>query len=335
MKSVMKFISKKDLRSWLGRIIQNRNLVAPTRVEDLILFKKTNHPEDVILDFVNTALSPKEWFFPATETLFSVRKKDGQVELIPTEIERETVIFGIRPCDARGIALLDIPYLKEPADALYLQHRKKSTLVGLSCLTACPECFCTSMGSSPNDTSNLDIMLTEVKDGYIVQVITEKGKALLPGDLLTATGLNLPLAPSLPSVPSEGIAAKMRKNFDSKYWSLVADRCIHCNICSYVCPTCYCFDVRDYNDKGRINRVRSWESCQSASFTKIAGGHNPRPSKGARMRQRFCHKLFYFPEEFGPLHCVGCGRCVKSCPVNIDIREIMQNVQELGVSNDA
>ncbi|MFC1926046.1 4Fe-4S dicluster domain-containing protein, partial [Chloroflexota bacterium] len=118
------------------------------------------------------------------------------------------------------------------------------------------------------------------------------------------------------------------------YWDRLADRCVHCNVCSYVCPTCYCFDVRDYEAKGKIDRVRSWESCQSSGFTKIAGGHDPRPTKGTRLRQRFNHKLFYFPEEFGTSHCVGCGRCVRSCPVNIDIREIIRNIQELGVKSD-
>lgn len=328
------FISKKDLLSWLGQLIEDHDLVAPTRVDELTLFKKVGQVEDIAFDFQNTTLSPKEFFLPASETLFSVVRKDGHVELIPAMVEKETVVFGIRPCDAKGIAVLNLPYLKEPADGMYRQHRDKTTLVGLSCSTACPECFCTSMGSSPDDTSNVDIMLTEVEDGYIVQVITEKGKALLPDKMLTTTEVSPPPAPSPSTVPSEGITKKMRQAFDDPYWSRLADRCIHCNMCSYVCPTCYCFDVRDYTDKGKIERVRSWESCQSSGFTRIAGGHDPRPTKGVRMRQRFCHKLFYFPEEFGPLHCVGCGRCVRSCPVNIDIREIMKDVQELGVKSN-
>jgi len=329
------FISQKDLLSWLDKLRENRNLVAPARVEDLILFKRVGRVEDVVFDFGNTDLSPKEFFFPATETLFTVERNDGRVELIPAEVERETVIFGLRPCDAKGIATLDLPYLKEPADALYRQHRDKTTLVGLSCLTACPECFCTSMGSGPDDASSLDIMLTAVEDGYVVQVVTEKGKVLLPEELLTTKDVSPPPAPSLSTVPSEGISDRMRQVFDHPYWSRLADRCIHCNMCSYVCPTCYCFDVRDYSSQGTIERVRSWESCQSPGFTKIAGGHDPRANKGFRLRQRFSHKLLYFPEEFGAMHCVGCGRCVRTCPVNIDIREIIQDVQKLGVKSDA
>ncbi len=329
------FISKKDLLSWLGEISRNRDLVAPTRVEDLILYRKISRVEEIVFDFNNTSLSPKEFFLPPSETMFSIEKIDGQVKLISSEIERQMVIFGIRPCDAKGIAVLDLPYLEEPRDALYGQHRRKTTLVGLSCLKSCSECFCSSMGTGPDDASNLDIMLTEVDDGFVVQVVTEKGHNILPGGLLIEKDVTPPLAPSVLKVPCEGITEKMRQTFNSHYWSRLADRCLHCNICSYVCPTCYCFDARDYTNKKRIDRVRSWESCQSPGFTKIAGGYDPRANKGFRLRQRFGHKLIYFPEHFGVFNCSGCGRCVRACPVNIDIREIIQDIQKLGAEINA
>src|SRR4030042_5966333 len=123
------FISNNALLSWLGRLIEGHDLVAPTRVEDLTLFKKVDQVKDIVFDFDNTTLSPKEFFFPASETLFSVVRKDGQMELIPAEVEREMVVFGMRPCDAKGIAMLDLPYLEDPADALYRQQRDKTTLI--------------------------------------------------------------------------------------------------------------------------------------------------------------------------------------------------------------
>lgn len=323
------FLSKKDLLSWLSNLSESTKLVAPAKVEDVILFKKVSKVEDIVFDLGNTSLSVKEFFFPPSESIFSVERKDGQLKLVSEEVEQEVVIFGIRPCDAKGIAILDLPYLEEPKDVLYSQHRDKATLVGISCLSACPECFCTSMGSGPDDPSNLDIMLTEVDEGYIVQILTKKGQALLPDTLLIEKDVTSPLPPSVSAVPSKGITEKMRQAFNDSYWSRLADRCVHCNICAYVCPTCYCFDARDYTDKGKVNRLRSWESCQSPGFTKIAGGHDHRPDKGSRLRQRFGHKLIYSPEHFGILKCSGCGRCVRACPVNIDIREIIQDIQKL------
>ncbi len=326
-------ISKKNLLSWLTRLVEKYTLIAPTNVDGMLLFQKVSQVEEVVLEFSNTLLSPKEFFFPSTETLFTVSRGDGQIELIPSEVEREAVIFGLRPCDARGIALMDKPFLAIPADTLYQQHRIKTILIGLSCSQAGPECFCTSLGSAPNDSSYLDILLTEIEGGYVVKAVTEKGKALLPTDLIEESDVLPPPPPPVAPVPTEGIAETMQRVFNDPYWSRLADRCLHCNLCAYVCPTCYCFDIRDYAEGGRIERVRTWESCQSPGFTRIAGGYDPRSTKGAKLRQRFYHKLLYFPEHFGEIGCVGCGRCVKSCPVNIDIREIITEVQKLVVQS--
>jgi len=325
-----KVLGRSELESWLGEIMRERTLVAPRRIDDLVLFTPVQSVDEIAFDFDNTNLSPKEFFFPRTETLFTTVYKDGEVELTPAVIDRETVIFGIRPCDARGIAICDGPYLGDPPDSLWAQHREKTTLIGLACTRPAPQCFCSSMGSAPNDSSNVDILLTEVEDGYAVEVITEKGENLLQGVELKDSDVK-PVAPSCDaSVPADGIVEAVKKSFDDIYWSRLADRCIHCNICAYVCPTCYCFDIRDYKRGDVIERIRTWESCQSKGFTRIAGGYDPRADKGSRLRQRFCHKLLYFPEQFGPLGCVGCGRCVVACPVNIDIREIISDIQETG-----
>ena len=271
---------------------------------------------------------------PLSEVLFTVDKENGNIKLMPATVDEEMVLFGLRPCDAKGMAVIDEPLLAAPADDLYQQHRAKTTLIGLACSQAGPECFCTSMGTAPDDPSNLDIMLTRVNDSYIVQATTEKGKALLPSDLIAQSEVTPPPPPSPQAVPTEGIVEVMRGVFESPYWSRLADRCLHCNLCAYVCPTCYCFDIRDYVDEGGIERVRSWESCQSPGFTRLAGGYDPRPTKGARLRQRFYHKLSYFPEHFGHIGCVGCGRCVRYCPVNIDIREVISDIQKLGAQSE-
>jgi sulfhydrogenase subunit beta (sulfur reductase) len=325
-----KILGKKELESWLSGIMRERTLVAPRHVDDLVLFRPVESVDEIAFDFLTTNLSPKEIFFPRTDTLFTVEPKDGDMEVIPATIEQETVIFAIRPCDARGIAILDGPYLDDPADSLWAQHRNRTTMIGLTCTKPAPQCFCTSVGSAPNDSSNVDIMLTEIDDGYAVECITEKGEKLLQGAQLKESDVTPPVTPCDTSVPAEGIVEALQKVFDAPYWSQLADRCLHCNICSYVCPTCYCFDIRDRTDKGKIERIRTWESCQSKGFTRIAGGHDPRAEKGTRLRQRFCHKLLYFAQQFGTINCTGCGRCVVSCPVNIDIREIISDVQRLG-----
>lgn len=325
-----KVITKKDLAAWLNHLLSEYVLIAPVETEGVLLFQPVSRIEEIVFNFDNTALSPKGWFFPITATLFTVERRDGRTSVIPAQVEEKAVFFGLHPCDAQGINILDKPFLSAPEDAFYRQRRSHAILVGLSCQKPCPECFCTSLGSAPNDPSKLDILLTEVGESYIVQIVTEKGRSLLDKASLQDRELGVPSPPPLVSVPVEGIVEAMRRVFDHPYWGRVADRCIHCNICAYVCPVCYCFDIRDFTDSGKTERVRTWESCQSPGFTRIAGGYDPRPTKGARMRQRFYHKLLYMPEQFGIMGCTGCGRCVRSCPVNIDIREIISDVQKLG-----
>lgn len=325
-------ITRADLDRWLESLLKERTVYAPVEVDGASIFRPIKALGEISVRPGAATLSPKDCLFPLSHSLFTVETGDGgAVQVKPATMEREAVIFGLRPCDAQGFAVFDLPMLQAPADAYYKERREKTALVGIACSTALPECFCTSTGGGPADSSNLDIMLTEAGDGYIVEAITEKGKGLLSGAALQQSELDKPQAPEMPGVPTRDISQAFRKAYGDEYWGRLADRCTHCNICSYVCPTCYCFDMRDYQQQGKTHRVRSWESCQSPGFTKLAGGHDPRAEKGAKLRQRFAHKLLYFPEEFdGKLLCSGCGRCIRHCPVNIDIKEVIHDVQKLG-----
>jgi ferredoxin len=328
----MPFLSDANLRPWLEQLLKSREVVAPVRGTDgERYFKNLQNAAEADIGPGNTALSPKDAFFPPSETLFTVERQDGAPVLRPAGVERDTVLFGCRPCDIQGISLVDKPYLAEPADLLYKARREKTTLVGMACATVCAECFCTAMGSGPQDSRGADLMLYPVAGGYVVRDITPKGKVLLGLAVLDEKEASLPSPPAVPELNASGVTGAFRQAFNDAYWDRLADRCLHCNTCAYVCPTCYCFDVRDYSGKGGVvERVRAWDSCQSPGWTRAAGGHNPRPAKGARMRQRFAHKLLYFPEIFGALKCTGCGRCVRHCPVNIDIREVIRDVRKLG-----
>ncbi len=328
------FISRKDLLAWLDGLLQHRSVIAPTNVRGNLLFRPVERTEQIAFTSEKSVIPPKEWFFRQNDVMFTLEKKDAGAEITPTAMQRDAVLFGIRPCDAHGMVIIDSVFLGDPADALYAERRARTTLVGIACTEACPGGFCSSMGGGPHDTTYLDIMLTPLGDGYLVQSVTEKGKALLASAKLSASSAQVPAPPEMVKVPSKGIDKPVEHFFNHEYWARVADRCIGCQICTYVCPTCHCFDVRDYQTRGKVERLRTWDGCQSALFNRIAGGHNPRPNRAARLRQRFAHKLLYFPKDYkGVLGCSGCGRCVVSCPVNIDIREVISDMQKLGVEN--
>lgn len=327
------FLSNEGLLAWLQECSKTRPLVAPQQLEDMLLFAPVHDISEIVLDYINTQLSPKEWFLPKSDALFRIEGlKPTEWALKPGDEISELMIFGMRPCDSWGTKVMDKPYLSAPVDSRYMERRSKTITVGLACVKASTSCFCTSMGTAPYDSRHNDIFLNPVAAGFRVKGITEKGRELLALAKLEETSLQPEPAPVVAPVPSKGVERAFRNHFDSKYWDRVADRCIHCNICSYVCPNCYCFDMRDlsiHGSTGGYERVRTWESCQSPAFTKLAGGHNPRPTKGSRMRQRFAHKLLYFHDEYGDYLCSGCGRCVWACPVNIDIREIISDLQTM------
>jgi sulfhydrogenase subunit beta (sulfur reductase) len=335
----MQYLHRDQIIKALDRLTEGQTLIAPKNIDGVILYRKIHNGDEIVWDFTLPVLSIKEFFFPATERLMTIQKgrreaDDGHPQLlidvsIPDE---KAVIFGVRPCDARGLKALDTLFLEtDPPDLYYAKRRENSTLIGLACKEMAPTCFCTSLGGAPDDPSDVDLMLTEFEEGFAVQVITEKGEAFI-GDLqlkeleadLPRPTLNSPVA--LPSSESWSSA------FDDPYWEALAERCLSCRICAYVCPVCRCFDVRDelldVMESGIeiFERIRCWDSCAGEGYRRIAGGHNPRSTKGQRLRNRFLCKFHYYPQQYGAFACVGCGRCIDACPVNIDITEVMAHV---------
>lgn len=334
----MKAATKKELTAWLIKLIEEYTVIAPTAVEDNVLYKRVASTDEIAFDFTRTDMSPKEHFFPGTQAILSITKGHGEVSLAEPSLEREQVIFGIRPCDARGLKVLDALLLEhEPADAYYAERREKTTLVGLACPEMWPGCFCTSLDGAPDEAGDVDVMLTEAGDSYLVQTITEKGENLASSLALSKASQKRPqpkLSPESVPVPSQEV---WRQHFDDGYWARLADRCLSCRVCTYVCPTCRCFDVRDDVTQSGvegsvIERLRAWDSCLSESYRRIAGGHNPRPTKMQRLRNRFYCKFHYCPQDFGAVACVGCGRCIVACPVSIDIAEMLGDVARIAES---
>jgi sulfhydrogenase subunit beta (sulfur reductase) len=331
----MKFATRDQLKAWLNSLVEDAyDVVAPRDVDGKVLYRPIGSADEVLFDYERPDLSAKGCFFPATEVLLRVEQQGSRVtqeEVLP---DRQQVIFGLRPCDAHGAAVIDALFLQEdPPDAYYRHHRERTTLVGLACPQMWEGCFCTSVGGAPDDATHLDVLLREVEGGYAVEAVTEKGEAILEGLTLEEREQKpgfFRKTRFLETVPVTE-PEKWRPLFEDKIWMRHGERCLSCRICTYVCPTCRCFDVIDRVTGVRggvthVERIRVWDACTSPNYRRAAGGHNSRPIKPDRLRNRFYCKFCYYPEDFGPLGCVGCGRCVVSCPVDIDIREVMQDV---------
>jgi sulfhydrogenase subunit beta (sulfur reductase) len=333
----MKFTSSTGLATWLDSLAERYALIAPKLVEDEVLYQPVTSRAEIVLDFQRTAQSPKTFFLPDTQVILEVEKRGKEVALTEPALAREQVILGLRPCDARALRALDALLLdRAPADAYYAERREKTTLVGLACPRLWDDCFCTSLGSGPDDSDGLDLMLYEGDHGYWVLAATEKGAAVAAGLDTEETDRDPPPSDRsgerVPVLPPDGWGAL----FDHAYWQRLAERCLSCHACTYVCPTCRCFDVRDVTAASgpgyaHIRRLRAWDSCMAPAYRRIAGGHNPRPAKAQRLRNRYYCKFCYSPADFGAVACVGCGRCIDVCPVGIDITEMLAEVAAMEI----
>ncbi len=330
----MKFATLDKLRNWLDQLAQDSDLIAPREVEGHVFYRPVASSSEILFDYERPELSAKEYLLPATEIILKIEQQGKEVVLEEPIDDARQVLFGIRPCDAQGFAAIDALFLEEePVDEIYRHHRERTVLVGLACPQMWEGCFCTSVGGAPDDATHLDILLREVDGGYAVETITEKGAALLEGLELEEQAGDAPASETEADAVPVTSPEEWRSLFEDKMWMRHGERCLSCRICTYVCPTCRCFDVTDrivevHPGITRIERIRVWDACTSTNYRRVAGGHNPRPTKSERLRNRFYCKFCYYPEDFGPLGCVGCGRCIVSCPVDIDITEVMRDVAE-------
>lgn len=337
-----KTLKKDQVKNLLNKIAQSNQLIAPIQSDGITLFKHVQSGEGVMLEYQNAVVPPKDFFFPQSEKMFTYDINDPSWAIIPVEGVPNRVLFGAKPCDVRSILLLDKVFDAEFRDDYYLDKRNKTTIVAVSCNECRHTCFCGAFGISPGEAEGADLLLTDIGEEYFVEILTDKGETLAAGcsDIFAdddGSGASakekavVPAKEEQMKIDLEGVKAKLDNMFDHPIWDTESLRCIGCGTCTFVCPTCHCFDIVDFNNQSSVGyRYRCADSCQFANFTRAAGGHQPRPGKKERTRQRFMHKLRYFVDRYGETGCVGCGRCLEKCPVNLDIAQIINKVKEVG-----
>ena len=339
-----KILGKTKLNEWAAAL-SGWNISAPVMEDDIWSYR----PADggIRLEHGNTVQPPKGFSFPQREVFFSFEQIKGEPPRLTQKLPQATrhAVFGVRPCDGAGQVRMDKVFSDHVEDTYYNARRGNVAYIGLACNQ--PQginCFCQSVGGSPVNSDGMDVLMTDLDDRYFVVGLTKTGKELI------AAGGQLFADPSvadrkqLEHVHAKALAypqrevknlkavpAKLKASFDSPLWEELARACIACGACTFLCPTCHCFDINDENTsmtplKG--NRVRTWDNCQFPDFTMHTSGHNPRETQGARLRQRVSHKFQYFPENFGIPQCTGCGRCITECSVGIDIVNVVNKVAE-------
>ena len=334
-----KKISKKDVVKLLSQWSQEFTVFVPSTENGVATMAQWDGKDASFLDWYrNTVIPPKANSLPPMEEMFSFQKsKEGyRIELPPTNGQKQ-LIFGIRPCDAKALAILDMTFKQAYEDPYYLSKRDNMVLIGLGCTNPYDSCFCTSLGISPAQSTDVDLMFTDIGDELLIEMVTKAGKELIAKakGLKEVTKADEAKAKKVKEaayqkvtrkIDTEGIGDKLLACFENQdYWEKVAAKCISCGICTFLCPTCYCFDINDELVKQQGARFRSWDSCAFPLYTKMPM-ENPRLEKWQRVRQKVCHKFEFYSMDFSVIACTGCGRCIRLCPVNWDITQTLDRL---------
>jgi ferredoxin len=331
-------LPKDRLNDWLTTL-QTGTLYGPIESNGVILHKRIADPGDMIVDG-RSVNSPKTVILPQTETLFTYTRGHEKILSDRSGGDGTNVIFGLRPCDAKALSTLDHVFNDEFKDSHFTEALDRSILIGLACSEPGSNCFCTSFEYGPGSGEDMDILLTDLGDRYFVDAITDRGRSLAGGGnglFSPATEEDRELKDDTISrsesritrkVKVDGLPSILEGSFESDLWKAIAMKCLGCGICTYLCPTCHCFDIQDEVHLGTGRRARMWDSCMYPEYTLHTSGHNPRPARMNRLRNRVLHKFKYYHDNFGNFLCVGCGRCVDMCPVNVDIIDIIDRVRE-------
>jgi ferredoxin len=336
----LRIIEKQAMAPFVAGMMGDYRVIGPLAKGTKFAFGQIEDPADLRLDYDTSILPPKKYLQPQEERMLTFTRTGKP--LVETVIEAPpTVILGIHTCDLHGIRVLDEAFRQGHPDAHYLERRKNTLLVGIECLEPCDEhSFCKSMGTL-TASEGYDLHLTDLGEAYAVDIGSEAGAALLEryggahlADDQDMALLNKVMGAKWPRFPYKlefdvgELAPMMTQAYESDTWDELADICLACGQCTLVCPTCFCFNVYDkvQLDLKEGERWRRWDSCQLDEFARVAGGENFREHQAARLRHRFMRKGRYLMEKYNELGCTGCGRCARSCLVDISPVDVFNQI---------
>lgn len=345
----VKVLNKGKLGDFLIALGRLGELHAPLKREgSLPAFGKVNDVRAdmsrILTDYARTQLPPKKYLFAPEQELYRFSPEHGYVP-VSLDLARN-VIFGVHPCDIRGLRLLDDVFVQDYHDARYARARENLIVIGISC-TPDENCFCNCTGNEVV-SEGYDLFLTDIGDSYFVRIGTSVGE-----DVVRSSGLFEDVTPNAVGAFKKADLDRRSRfvhHFDvmelpvlipieywSGVWEEIGDKCLNCGGCSLVCPTCYCYDVYDSLnlDAATGRRIRRWDSCNYRDFALVAGGHNFRPDAATRLKMRYVHKHVTFVQEYGRSACVGCGRCIVTCPANISVTDVAAKLRGEKVSENA
>jgi len=337
-------VSKSDLIKFFNSIQSEYEVYVPHKTErevDDLVFKKFDPEKDFVLDKYRTVDPVRALFYMPSESV-----------LPPSAKSKKRIIAGVKNCDLMGLAVLDDALLKDNfEEPNYKIWRENSCIISCDCTGALPTCHCILLDNNPYPVEKenevlYDINLSPVDDKYIITIGSKKGEELAEKlkevcTLSSVTDNDKEIreanrAEVLKKVRDINADFTPDRNYDvitenkeAATWKELCNECVQCGACTNICPTCYCLILNDESTNEEFKKVRSWDSCQLVGYAEVAGGGTPREHKWETFRNRYQCKHNFMKFNFDKLGCTGCGRCISACPAEIDLREVIQSLQEV------
>ncbi len=335
-------IPKANLDLFVSVLPAFGDLYAPVKRGKGFAFDRPARWSDVVMDYPRTILPPKKFLLPPREITFRFDAAEGYRDMLE-EAANPTVLFGVHPYDIFGLNILDRVFGQgKYKDPYYIVRRQNTVIIGVD-FEPDEKHFAYSMNADFVD-SGFDLFLSDIGEYYLVLVGTSRGDDIL---LMSACLMEDPTESDFTEYKRRSSRRRasyksrvelgdlpeiMEMEYHSSVWDDLGELCLSCGSCSAVCPTCYCFDIRDEMELGTGpgSRVRSWDSCLFKSHALVAGGENFRHTRASRIKYRFYHKQRGFVAEYGRPSCIGCGRCAECCPAGIDIIKVLETIRGEG-----
>ena len=337
-------IAKDNLAALFQLIADNQELYLPVKNAGQTNYAAWTKEAEVDLDTLKTVKSAKDAFFPQSENLYTVSKENKKLKIEPEKLkEQNFVVFGMKACDVKGVEVLDKVFLSDPVDSFYAARREHGTIVAMACHEPEETCFCKVFGIDAAAPA-ADVATWMIGEDLYWKALTEKGEKLtetvkellVEADEQPVDAEKDAIHKIVEKLPYMNLSLEgwggdaLSEKFDSPIWEELYKPCLKCGTCTFVCPTCQCYDIKDYDTGHGVSRYRCWDSCMYSDFTMMAHGNN-RTSQMQRFRQRFMHKLVYYPaNNDGMYSCVGCGRCVEKCPSALNIVKVIKAFEKQG-----
>ena len=337
----MEIVFINELKSFFDAVTKQMELYVPNKTGEHFVFSKYMSSGKAPVEFNNIRpCTPiKEFLFPLCELAAVFPEPVEPIQIKPF------AVFGLKDCDLRSIEILDKVFLDADfLDTFYQIRRENMFIISSDCFDPAKSCCCNLFGGQSYAKKDFDLNISQIEDGFIIETGSQKGKNFLaaysqlfkdsPDAFLTERDekrarTQMQLEQNNAEYKLDGsVNEVISNNQDSGIFDTESQKCVECQACTRICPTCHCFYLYDTRRKDYFVKMKMWDSCMRQAYAEVSGGANPRKILGERIKHRLMHKFSFFLDRYGIDMCVGCGRCIDADSHKMDIRVVLKKLND-------